>query len=103
MIKNWSLFIQIPMQFLRGVLSGSLFGNRAKTSPSVYPCSYFRTVVVTWAFCRFSHSRELHLLPGLTVLVLPAGSKQTEDAGEDILIEAKKERNQVSSHTAFPS
>lgn len=91
MIKNSSLFIQIPMQFLRGVLSDSLFGNRTKTSPSVYPCLYFRTVVVTWAFYSYSQSRELHLLPGLTVLVLPAASKQTEDVGEDILIEAKKD------------
>lgn len=60
MIKNLSLFIQIPMQFFRGVC-GSLFGTRAKTSPSVYPCLYFRTAVVTWAFCRYSQSRELHL------------------------------------------
>lgn len=79
------------MLFLRGVLTGSLFGNRTKTSPSVYPSLYFRTVVVTWAFCRYSQSRELHLLPGLTVLVLPAASKQTVVVREETLIEAKKE------------
>lgn len=65
--------------------------SRTKTSPSVYPCLYFTSLVVTWAFCRYSQSRELHLLPGLTVLVLPAASKQTENAVENILMEAKKE------------